>query len=191
MIRNMKIGKKWLRAFAWLAVIIVGVPLLLLVVLSLYLTPGRLTELANREGSRYLNADIKAEDIDYTLWSSFPRIRITTGKISVISRTLRDVSPAIRKQLPDSADFLGSIRSFSGEINVIDLFMNRYVIHDVDINGLRLNLVAYNDSINNYNILPGSASGFKKIPYFSAEKIELRNPGVMSYRSVSTDTRAS
>ncbi|MDE5842847.1 MAG: hypothetical protein K2H35_03820 [Muribaculaceae bacterium] len=182
---------KWLRAIAWTAGIVVGVPMLLLTALSIYLTPDRLTNLINKEGSEYLNADIHAEDVDYSLWRTFPRFKVSTGRVSVTSRTLRDISPEIRRQLPDSADFLGSIDSFTGEINVVDLFMNRYVIHDVDIDGLRLNLVAYNDSINNYNIVPATGSGFKKIPYISAVRIELNNPGVMSYRSVSTDTHAS
>lgn len=182
---------RWLRGIALGVGIIVAIPLLLLIALSIYLTPQRLTEIVNKEGSEYLEADIRAENVDYSLWRTFPRFRITTGRVSVMSRTLDSISPAIKAQLPDSARFLGSIESFTGEINIVDLFMNRYVIHDVDIDGLRLNLVAYNDTINNYNIIPSSGSGFKKIPYISASKIELKHPGVMSYKSISTATDAS
>lgn len=74
---------------------------------------------------------------------------------------------------------------------MVDIFLNRYVIHDVKIDGLRLNLVAYNDSINNYNIAPTAAMSFKKMPYISAHLISLKNPGTMSYISLATDTRAS
>ncbi|MDE6273038.1 MAG: hypothetical protein K2M31_08550 [Muribaculaceae bacterium] len=170
--------------------VVLGLPLLLLCGLSIWLTPDRLTRLVNEEGSRYLNADIEAKDVDYTLWSSFPRFRLTTGEVRIISRSLDSVPAEIRRQLPDSAEFLGAIRSFSGEINVIDLFMNRYVIHDVSVDSLRVNLVAYNDSINNFNILPTSSGSFKKVPYISAERIQLKNPGSMKYSSVSTETRA-
>lgn len=178
----------------WIGIVVavlVGLPLLLLVVLTLWLTPERLTSLVNEEGSRYLNAYIHAKNVDYSLWSTFPRFKITTGEIDITSRSLDSVAPGIRRQLPDSASFLGSLKSFSGEINVVDLFMNRYVIHDVSVDGLRLNLVAYNDSINNYNIIPSTGGGFKKVPYISAEKIQLKNPGSMNYSSVSTDTHAS
>ncbi len=171
--------------------VLVGVPVILLVVLSLWLTSDRLTALVNKEGSKYLNADIHADRVDYSLWRTFPRFRITTGRVELTSRSLDSVSPEIRKQLPDSAAFLGSVRSFTGEINVVDLFMNRYVLHDVNVDGLRINLVAYNDSVNNFNILPTTGGGFKKVPYIRANKIELKNPGSMSYMSVATDTRAA
>lgn len=182
------------RVMKWIGIvlaIIIGVPMLLLVALSIWLTPSRLTNLVNTEGSKYLKADIHADKVDYSLWRTFPRFRITTGNITLTSRSLDGASPEIKRQLPDSAEFLGSLRSFTGEINVVDLFMNRYVLHDVSVDGLKLNLVAYNDSINNYNIVPPGGSGFKKVPYIRANKIELKNPGVMSYRSVSTDTQAS
>ncbi len=186
--------RRHIRVAKWVGIVvavIIGLPLLLLCALSLWLTPDRLTRLVNEEGSRYLNADIEAKDVNYTLWSSFPRFKLTTGEVRVISRSLDSVSPDIRRQLPDSSRFLAAIRSFTGEINVVDLFMNRYVIHDVSVDSLRLNLVAYNDSINNYNILPTTQGGFKKVPYISAERIQLKNPGSMTYSSVSTETRAS
>lgn len=183
-----------LSIFKWIALSlagIIGIIVILLCGLSIYLTPERLTNLVNRESSRYLNADIFAKHIDYTLWRSFPRFNITSDSIIVISRSLKGISPDIRRQLPDNADFLGSLHSFSGSINVVDIFLNRYVIHDVRVDGLNLNFVAWNDSINNYNILPSEDGGFKKVPYFSAELISLRNPGVMEYFSAATATKAS
>lgn len=171
--------------------VIIGLPLLLIIFLSLWLTPGRITKIVNEEGSKYLEADIKAKDVDFSVWSTFPRFKLTTGEVKINSRTLDNISPEIRSQLPDSASYLGSIRSFSGEINVVDLFLNRYVIHDVSIEGLSMNLVAYNDSINNYNIVPSGGAGFKKVPYISAEKVELKNPEALRYTSVETKTQAS
>lgn len=170
---------------------LIGLVLVILCGISLFLTPSRLTEIANREASQYLNADIHANNISYTLWSSFPRFRITTDSITVRSRTLDAIPDSIRRQLPPEADFLGSLKSFKGSINVVDLFLNRYIIHDVEVDGLRLNLVAYNDSITNYNIVPTSGQEMKEVPYFSAELVALRNPGALTYFSKATDTRAS
>lgn len=180
----------WLRTVCIVMVCLVLLPILLLTGLTLYLTPTRLTELVNREGSQYFNADIHAEDVNFSLWSTFPRFKITTGEITIRSRTLDNISEDVRRQLPDNAPFLGSLKSFSGEINVVDLFMNRYVIHDVNVTGLRLNLVAYNDSINNYDIVPTSGESLKKVPYIRVNKIMLKEPGSISYYSASTDTRA-
>lgn len=186
-------NKKSYRWVKWIAITLgclILVPLLLLVAFTIFLTPDRLTSLVNREASQYLNADIHASNVDYTLWSTFPRLKITTGPLTVKSRTLQEISTDIRKQLPDSADFLGSINSFSGEINVVDLFMNRYVVHDVKIDGLKVNLVAYNDSINNYDIIPSSGMKMKRVPYIRINHVLVKNAGTLSYYSASTDTKA-
>lgn len=183
-------GYRWVK---WVAIILgslILVPVLLLIALTTFLTSDRLTSLVNREASQYLNADIHASNVNYTLWSTFPRLRITTGDLTVKSRTLQDIPADIRRQLPDSAEFLGAVKSFSGEINVVDLFMNRYVIHDVKIDGLKVNLVAYNDSINNYDIIPSTGEKLKKMPYIRVNHILVRNAGMLSYFSASTNTRA-
>lgn len=184
-----KIGKIFkIPAIVLLA--LVAAVVLLLCGLTLYLTPNNLTNLANRELSSYFNADVTAKNINYTLWSSFPRFNITADSVVVISRTLKDQPAAIRRQLPAYADSLGSLRRFSGGINVIDLFLNRFVIHDVKIDGLNLNLVAYNDSINNYNILPSEDSPMKRVPYFTIKSASLNNPGSIRYFSAATNTLA-
>lgn len=164
---------------------------LLLCALSIYLTPARLADIINREGSQYLNADIHARNVSYTLWRSFPRLRVTTDSITVRSRTLDSIPEDIRRQLPADADRLGSLRSFAGSINVVDLLLNRYVLQDVQVDGLHINLVAYNDSINNYAILPHTGQKLRRVPYFRVHEVALNNPGAISYRSVATDTRAS
>lgn len=170
---------------------VVGLVIVLLSGISLFLTSERLTSLVNKKAGQYLNADIHATNISYTLWSSFPRFRITTDSIVVRSHSLDSVSPAVLKTLPPNSDFLGSLKSFKGSINIIDLFLNRYVIHDVEIDGLNINLVAYNDSINNYNLIPASGEKLKNIPYFSADLVKLKNTGSLRYFSKASDTEAS
>ena len=164
---------------------------LLLGGLTLWLTPARLTAIVNSRLSEYLEADVKADSISYTLWTSFPRLNISTGRISVVSRTLKGVSPQIRRVLPAGADSLASLKSFAGSINVVDLFLNRYVVHDIRIDGLRLNFVAYNDSINNYSILPDGGEQMKRVPYFLIKSMELEHPGSISYYSLASQSRAS
>ncbi len=163
----------------------------LLAALTFYLDPERLSSLISREGSRYLNADVRVKSIDYTLWSSFPRLRIITDSICVRSRALDSVPSILRDRLPQDADSLGCASGFAGSINVVDLLLNRYVLQDVWLDGLRVNLVALNDSINNYNILPSSGETLRRVPYFSVRELELHHPGALSYISVSGNSRAS
>lgn len=184
----------WSRIFKITAIFLAslaGFIILILCGLSVYLTPERLTRLVNEKGSEYLNADIHARNVSYTLWRSFPRFDVRSESIEIISRSLNSLPPEIRKTLPENADSLASLKNFSGSINVVDIFLNRYVIHDVRIDGLSLNLVAYNDSVNNYNILPASNEKLKKIPYISAHLISLNNPGGITYYSAASKTRAS
>lgn len=163
----------------------------LLAALTFYLDPERLSSLISREGSRYLNADVRVKSVDYTLWSSFPRLRIITDSICVRSRALDSVPSILRDRLPQDADSLGCASGFAGSINVVDLLLNRYVLQDVWLDGLRVNLVALNDSINNYNILPSSGETLRRVPYFSVRELELHHPGALSYISVSGNSRAS
>ncbi|MDE6296149.1 MAG: hypothetical protein K2M03_08815 [Muribaculaceae bacterium] len=172
----------------------IGAIILLIVLViggaTLYLTPQRLTNLINREASQWLKADIHASDIRYTIWSSFPRLAIETDSVTIISRTLDNLPDSVTSKLPADRDFLASIKSFTGQINIIDFISGRYVIHEAKVDGLRINLVAYNDSINNYNIIPEEATGFKKVPYITAENISVDNAGMMRYISVATNTVA-
>lgn len=174
--------------------ITIGSIFLLIVILlcgvSLYLTPERLTDIINKESSKYLQADIKSSNVRYTLWKSFPRLDVETDSITIYSRTLDSIPEDIRKQLPDNYRFLASIRSFAGQINIIDFISGRYVIHDAKIDGLNINLVAYNDSLNNYNIIPDTTTGFKKVPYITASSIIINNAGKMQYFSAATNTDA-
>ncbi|MDE5772836.1 MAG: hypothetical protein K2H86_00075, partial [Muribaculaceae bacterium] len=174
-------------------VTIASIILLIVIAISgatLYLTPQRLTEIVNREASQWLKADIEASNIRYTIWSSFPRLAIETDSITVISRTLKDLPDSVTDSLPENSDFLASVKSFAGQINIIDFISGRYVIHDAKVEGLRVNLVAYNDSINNYNIVPDDVTGFKKVPYFTAQSVVIRNAGKMQYYSAATQTKA-
>lgn len=179
------------KVLAWtlgsLLVLVVGA----VVALTLLLTPERLTRLINREASEYLKADVRVENARFTLWSTFPRFVIRTDSITVISRTLRGVSPEIRRQLPPDPDFLASASSLRGGINIVKFLQGKYVLHDLDIDRLHLNLVAYNDSVNNYNIAPSDLQLTEEVPYFTADRITVRRPGDFSFYSAATRTQAS
>ncbi len=158
---------------------------LLLTAVTLYLTPQRLTPIVTEYAGKYLDADFKASDLRFTVWSSFPHFSLEIDSVEVISRTLKNVPASIRNQLPESADSLAKIKGFSGGINLLKLIQGKICLSDVTIDGLYLNLVSYNDSINNYAIIPEDTDTPTKIPEFSAHRILLKNHGEINYFSSS------
>lgn len=155
---------------------------------TMWLTPERLTRIVNEEASARLDADVKASNVRFTFWSTFPRLMLETDSISVYSRTLDSVSPALRSALPPDAGFLLSASHAAGGINLLKLIDGQLWLRDVEVDSLRVNLVAVTDSLNNYDIVPGGGEG--RIPYFRIEDMRMVRGGEISYTSVPAATHA-
>lgn len=166
---------------------IVIAAILLLCAATWLLTPERLTEIINREASENLKADVNVRNARFTLWSTFPHFCIETDSITVVSRTLRNLSPHQRSLLPDNCDSLASAKSMKGGINIIKLISGKFFLKDMEVSGLSINLAVLNDSINNYSIFPESGDD-GTIPYFTADRINLRDPHRLRYYSDATKT---
>ena len=65
-----------------------------------WLTPERLTRIVNEQASRRLNADVRTENVRFTLWSTFPHLRLEMDSLHVRSRNLDSLPPALKKDLP-------------------------------------------------------------------------------------------
>lgn len=157
--------------------------------LSIYLTPARLTEIVNREGSKYLKADLKADNVDYTFWSTFPRLCITVDSISVISRSLKNTPAQIRKELPKDCDFLASTGKIRASVNIWKAIKGEIELNGISISAPTLNLIAYNDTINNYSIFPPLRLK-DKVPHISFDTIYIQAPLAVSFKEIVTDTEA-
>lgn len=157
---------------------------LALVGVTFWLNPERLTRLVNEKGSEYLKADVRVSNLRFTLWSSFPRLYLVADSISLRSRTLDSLPEATRGLLPEGADVLGGCGRFSGAVNLRSLLKGDIRLHNVEIDDFSLNLVAVNDSIDNYSIFPETDNSKTRIPKMSANLIELRSPKTISYRSL-------
>lgn len=157
---------------------------------TLYLTPAHLTSLINREASDYFMADVKAHNVRYTLWKTFPHLYLEFDSLSIRSRTLDSIDPALRRKLPADASALASCGKFLGSVNVLKLIGGKVFLKDVTIHDLSLNMVAVNDSVNNYNIIPPTTDAPTPLPYFTADRIRLINSRPLRYFSLATSTRA-
>ena len=161
---------------------------ILLCGITLWLTPQRLSDIVNKEASQHLRADIAVSDIRFTFWSSFPKLMVKTDAISIRSRTLDSIPDSLRRSLPRDASFLASADSLEGGIDLLALLSGEYRLRNLLIHGLRLNLVACNDSVNNFDIIPSDPDSPTDIPVISADRIALVRPGALSYFSADTDT---
>ena len=177
-----------LKAVLW---ILAAIPVLIVILLTgatLWLTPERLTGIVNEECSKFLEADVRATNVRFTLWSSFPRVSLQMDSIYVRSRTLDSVSEAERGVIPAGSDFLLSAGAMRGAINLHDLILGRIELRDVETHRVKLNLVSINDSLNNYAILP--TTGSNKVPRFGANSVKLLNGGEIRFTSLSDTTEA-
>lgn len=186
-----KTGEKIVRVAkicVWSLIALFGLAGLLICGLTFWLSPERLSDIVNRETSRYLRADVSVDDIRFTFWSSFPRLMVKTDQISIRSRTLDGIPDELRRSLPPDASLLASADSLEGGINLLALLSGEYRLRNLRIHGLRLNLVACNDSVNNFDIIPADSNSHVEIPFISADSISLVRPGELSYFSAESDS---
>lgn len=179
---------KVLRAAGWCVVGIAGLMTVSLGAITFYLTPQRLSRIVSQQASKYLNADVAVHNMRFTIWSSFPHFWISADSIRVTSHTLDNIPDSIAKALPSDRAFLGATHSLHGSINLTDLIAGRISLRNVTVDSLRVNLVAFNDSINNYNIVPEQTSIPEKVPYITANIIQLTHPQALTYFNASAAT---
>lgn len=182
--------RKIVKIFSFSVIGVILLVVLLLTGATLYLTPERLTDIVNREASENLYADVEAHNITFTLWSTFPHLRVEMDSMTIRSRVFDSLPAAVKKDLPADAAFLASSGHFSGGLNLLYLLRGKISLHDVDLGSLKINLFSLNDSLSNFNIVPPDTVK-SKIPYFTADRVRLLNPGNIRYRSVPDSADAS
>lgn len=161
----------------------------LLVGLTMWLTPQRLARIVSEEATGRICADVSVSDIDYTLWSTFPRLQIRADSLCVRSRTLDRLPASARRTLPADADFLLSARGVRGGIDLPALLRGNFRLGDVSADSLRVNLVAVSDTLSNYDIVRGTGNG--EVPYFSIDSLGISGGGCIRYRSLLSATDAT
>lgn len=143
--------------------------------ISLYLTPSRLQRIINEEASSRLAADVRVSDVKYSLWSSFPNLRVSIGSVIVDSRSLDGLPHETMSKLPEDSKRLFTSGRISGSVNILKALRGDIELRDVEIVKPSCNLVAVNDSINNYNIFPPLKKKLK-IPHLSFITIKIGSP---------------
>lgn len=170
---------------------VVGIIVLLLIGVNLYLTPDRLQRIINEEGRHYLNADVKVTNVDYTLWSSFPNLRISIGSVEVNSRSLDGMASEILPSLPKDSRQLLKTGKISGGINIWNALRGHIDLRDIEVEAPSCNLVAVNDSVANFYIFPKMKKAFN-LPHISLNTVKISSPVTVKFYNVSSklDLRA-
>lgn len=177
--------KKILKAAAWTFGCIIALTIISVAAISIYLTPARLTAIVNREASKYLLADVKATNVDYTLWSTFPDLYVSADSLTINSRSLRNLPEKIRKDLPLNCDSLVSTGGIMGSINVLQAIRGIYNIKNLNISSPKLNLVSYDRQTSNFNIFPETHI-CGDIPQISIDSARITSPARISYFDASS-----
>lgn len=185
--------KGWRRAakiMVWAVIIAVVVAFTAMASLLRFFTPERLTPIVEKLATDNLNAHVEIGRAELVFWSTFPELNVKVDNIKVISESLSSLNDKSFAALPSDADSLLSVDKFSGGINILGLIRGEIKLHDVVIDGPEVNLLAVNDSVNNYSILPPSSPDkpSSPIPNISINKFRIVNARRISYRSLADST---
>ena len=174
---------KWIGfSFAALVLLIIGA----IIGLSLYFTPERIAEIISKEASENMDADIKIQGFDYTLFSTYPELHVTIDSLAIISRSLDGLSEKERKSLPENAMLLASTGRLKVDLNVRQLMKNIVDIKELEIDSPFANLLVVNDSTNNFNIIPPEKKKHQ-LPEIIIRNISLTKPVKIQYADLSKD----
>ena len=181
----------WLRFVYWFFGGIFSLILLFFLTLcglTWWYNPSRLAKLISKEVSEEINGDLKLSEVKYSLWLSFPHLDVEIDTIVLRSRNFDSIPSQLKNELPPDADRLLSALKFKGSINIIPLLSHRIYVKDIELDSLDVNLVALDDSLNNYTIVP--TGGKSEIPYFHIDGFTMGHSGRIAYNSVATSTEA-
>ena len=181
--------RKVLRVTLWSCLGLIALVVLALCAVTCYLTPSRLSEIISREMTEYLNADVKVKDARFTFWSSFPRFMLETDSVIVISHSLDAVPAKSLAKVPGNPKLLATAASLEGGINIPQMIKGNFVMHDLSVSRLYVNLVTINDSVNNFDILPRREDEMEKIHFFTTNSLTLTRPEGIDIYFAKTDTK--
>lgn len=160
---------------AWAAGAAVISAIIALTGITLYLTPERLSSLAERMASRHLKADVEVKGLDYTLWSSFPILKIHADSVRIISRTLDSIPDSVAERLPSDASFLASCGRISAQTDIYKALKDEIRLEGLTMRHPRINIVRYDNHTDNFSILPETAD-LSDMPHLTLGAVSIQDP---------------
>lgn len=177
---------KALKIFLWSLASIIFLIVLVAIGATIYLSPSRTANLINKEASAYLKADVKVADVNWKLWSSFPWLKVDIDSIGIRSRTLDNLPEALKASLPEGASRLATTGKIRGGINIWKALKGDIELKGIEVERPDINLVAVNDSVANFLILPEMKKEMK-MPDITLDTVRIGKPIHISFLSISGD----
>lgn len=179
-----------LKVFCWCIGILVILAAIALWIVSDYVSPKHITELIEKESSKYLDADIKIGKLDYKIFHSYPWLEFEVDSLIVISKSLDNVGKDITDSLPANSDLLAEVSMIKGQVNIHSLLHHKLNLRGIEIDQPKINIVMVNDSVTNFNIakhIPHNT----KIPEIDLQEIRILPPMEMNFFSLEKNVEAA
>ncbi|WP_300505808.1 AsmA-like C-terminal region-containing protein [uncultured Duncaniella sp.] len=147
---------KVLRAMLWTILAVVVLVLVVITVAVSYLKPERLTPLVEKYANEYVDADVNIGRVEISFWSTFPKFILDVRDLTVNSHAFDSLAPEIRKDLPQYADSLISVRHFNGAVNIPHILAGKIYLYDITFEHPAVNIVQATPESSNLDIFPES-----------------------------------
>lgn len=132
-----KTKKPWWRRLLKVASIVVGslvgLFLLVAILVSVILTPPRLTPIVNRVASNYLNATVHFDTVRLSLFENFPHVSLELKNGEVISGVFAGIPDSLRYAVPQRVDSLLRFKDFAVTLNLPRLLASQIVIRELKL----------------------------------------------------------
>lgn len=158
--------------------------------IAYYLKPDRIVKIIEDNTAQFLNARVNIKDLDYKLFSSYPWLEFEVDSLEIISKSLDTLSPSQKQLLPDNAALLASVSKIRGKINIHSLIHDKINIRGLEVETPYVNIVEFNDSISNFNILKTDPHKVS-MPKTDISELKVGSPVVLNYFSLQKDTEAN
>ncbi|MCM1376852.1 MAG: hypothetical protein NC097_04345 [Clostridium sp.] len=181
--RRISTPRRCTKVLLWIGGIIVALIGIVIIAVSILLTPRNLSNIIDELSSWYLNADVRLINPRVSVWESFPSVVLEADSMYVISKSLDDISQRQSGTLPRDARRLASCGPLKVAINLPECLRNKLIFNELSVQHLSLNLLQLSEDDANYLILKPRKSSNARLPEILIKSLNLS--GYPSVRFVS------
>ena len=151
--------------------LVVFVAVVVCLVCWLVFTPARLTGIVNKVADKYLDCDISVEEVELTLFSTFPNMQLHLSNVLLVN--------PIGGAENDTVASIGYCQA----VLDIDAFVNESVVvlHNLKVDGVSAHLYVDTAGVANYKVAPfdvwfgGNQSSESKISTIDVKDVDVRD----------------
>ncbi|MDD3108504.1 MAG: AsmA-like C-terminal region-containing protein [Alistipes sp.] len=154
---------------------------------ALILTPERLTPLVNRYSTQYLNAEVRFDTVNLSVFRHFPFVSVELWGGEIVSHAFRTLPDSARAQIPVQADTLLRFDRLSVSLNLPQLLAAQIAIRGVTLRNPQVFAYIAPQGVPNWNILKEDTTdeeteSGEALP-FQIRHLLLEGHGALTYES--------